>query len=78
MINKASVLNTIANNGGDVSIVGGAVNITGLDSIPLVGLGIGGVERIAAKAEQIQKTRLTFTSENSATYQFAISGYSMQ
>lgn len=78
MINKASVLNTIANNGGDVSIVGGAVNITGLDSIPLVGLGIGGVERIAAQAEQIQKTRLTFTSENSATYQFAINGYSIQ
>lgn len=78
MINKASVLNTIANNGGDVSIVGGAVNITGLDSIPLVGLGIGGVERIDAKAEQIQKTRLTFTSENSATYQFAINGYSIQ
>lgn len=78
MINKASVLNTIANNGGDVSIVGGAVNITGLDSIPLVGLGDGGVQRIAAQAEQIQKTRLTFTSENNALYQFAISGYSIQ
>jgi hypothetical protein len=79
MINqKASVLNAITNNGGDVAIVDGAVNITGLDPIPLTGFVPNGVQRIAAQAEQIQKTRLTFTSENSADYQFIINGYSIQ
>jgi len=79
MINqKASVLNAIANNGGDCAIVDGAVNITGLDAIPITGLTKGGVQRIAAVAEQIQKTRLTFTSANSTAYLFSIDGYSIQ
>ncbi len=79
MINqKASVLNVIANNGGDVSVVDGAINITGLDSIPVAGLVSGGIQRIAAQAEQIQKTRLTFTAANSTAYQFTLQGFSIQ
>jgi len=79
MINqKASVLNTITNNGGNVTVTDGAINITGLDSIPLTGLVSGGIDRISAKPEQIQKIRLTFTAANNTAYQFTISGNSKQ
>lgn len=78
MINKASVINSIANNGGDVSVVDGAINVTGLDPIPVSGLASGGVVRIAPNAEQRQKSQLTFTASNSATYEFSITGYNMQ
>lgn len=76
MIQKVSVINSIANNGADVSVLDGSINVTGLESIPVSGL--GSLVRVAPKAEQIQKTLLTFTATASANYQFVISGFSTQ
>lgn len=75
---KASVLNTIADNSADFLIDNnGNLQITGLDPIPVTALRPSGITKLVSKAEQIQKTRLTFTSQNTWDYTFVIDGYSI-
>ena len=79
MIQNASVLNTILDNGADVSMDNdGNLNITGLTTMPANSWSPTGIKKIKSQAEQIQKTRLTFTSANSTAYTFSILGYSIQ
>lgn len=79
MITQVSVLNTIQNNGADVSLDNSNnLNIKGLLTMPGNSWRKDGIIKIPYLAEQIQKTRLTFTSSNSTTYQLSILGASIQ
>lgn len=76
MINAISVLNTVQDNGADVSVDSfGQLNMTGLPSVTAIN--VSSVQKLAARSEQIGKSLLTFTSANSTAYSFVLSGFSM-
>lgn len=76
MINAISVLNTVQDNGADVSVDSfGQLNMTGLPSVTAIN--VSSIQKISARSEQIGKSLLTFTSANSTAYSFVLSGFSM-
>lgn len=76
MINAISVLNTVQDNGADVSVDSfGQLNMTGLPSVTAIN--VSSIQKLAARSEQIGKSLLTFTSVASTQYSFVLDGFSM-
>jgi hypothetical protein len=76
MINGISVLNTVQDNGADVSVSSfGQLNMTGLPSV--VASNVVGVEKKVAYAVQLGKSLLTFSAVASTNYSFMLQGCSM-
>lgn len=76
MINAISVLNTVQDNGADVSVDSfGQLNMTGLPSVTAIN--VSSIQKLSARSEQIGKSLLTFTSANSTAYSFVLDGFSM-
>ena len=76
-VSQLTVLNTVQDNGADVSVdTFGNLNITGIGSI--LATSITDITKYGYQAEQLMKSRLTFTSAASTTYTFTLMGYNMQ
>lgn len=76
MINAISVLNTVQDNGADVSVDSfGQLNMTGLPSVTAIN--VSSIQKLSARSEQIGKSLLTFTSANTTDYSFVLDGFSM-
>ena len=76
MINAISVLNTVQDNGADVSVDSfGQLNMTGLPSVTAIN--VSSIQKLSARSEQIGKSLLTFTSVASTQYSFVLDGFSM-
>lgn len=76
MINAISVLETVQDNGADVSVDSfGQLNMTGLPSVTAIN--VSSIQKLAARSEQTTKSLLTFSAVASTQYSFVLDGFSM-